>query len=197
MAKAPREPAKVSSHPGQTTIRVRLITHGKGAFVMGASHKVLAIVSMGAVLAAFTALGLANPGGGAPGQEEGLKRASPAPLAPGDRAPKPAAGDRKARTEDGGCRCCAGADGACCSTADGKFAGDSILLARVNPGTAQQAKSQEKAKKQSTGDASQAPDLHASAFRGHAGSPRLDLDRHATEANLRVEAGFAGRKGAM
>ena len=28
---------------------------------MGASHKVLAIVSMGAVLAAFTALGLANP----------------------------------------------------------------------------------------------------------------------------------------
>ena len=41
------------------------------------------------------------------------------------------------------------------------------------------------------------PDLHARACRGHARGSRLGLDRHVTESNLRVEAGSAGRKGAM
>ena len=60
----------------------------------------------------------------ASGQVEGLKKASPAPLAPGDRAAEPAAVDRKGRTEDGGCRCWPQGPIARCSTVDDKLAGD-------------------------------------------------------------------------
>ena len=115
---------------------------------MGSPRKILAIVAMGASLVAVTALGLANPGGGAPGQGEGVKRASPAPLAPGDTTSEPATEDRRALTEGGGCRCCAGVDGACRSTAGDQRTRGAILLAQGNPVPDQQAKSQDKTKKQ-------------------------------------------------
>jgi hypothetical protein len=113
---------------------------------MGTPHKILAIASIGAVLAAFTALGLANPGAGAPCQEEGVKRTNPASVPQGDTTRATAAEDRKTLREDGGCGCCTGTKGACCSNAGGKPARGTVLLAQANPGSARPAAPQEKTK---------------------------------------------------
>jgi hypothetical protein len=52
----------------------------------------------------------------------------------------------KAQREDGGCRCCNGADGACCSDAGGQSARGTILLAQRKQGGDQTVTSKQQAK---------------------------------------------------
>lgn len=94
--------------------------------------KLLAMVSTGAFLIAFTALGLADPGDGASAQKAAGNSASPA----------------QAILERSGCAHCSATAGGCCADASRNRAPGTVLLAQGNPGSAEAAAPQQKSKAQ-------------------------------------------------